>query len=96
MTIAHVSSIGTAQSGITDGVWFCNLKNDLPSGSLITVNFSNNTSLLPTPGNSPTAEAYVFGVGVGQLKFLTTEWSWHVMSTATDEDINLLYEEGFS
>lgn len=74
--------------------------------------------LLPTPGNSPTAEAYVFGVGadywidlispwapgfvnnpgvgVGQLKFLTTEWSWHVMSTATDEDINLLYEEGFS
>ena len=40
----HTNGQGTAQTGITDGVWFCNLKNDLPSGSLITVSFSNNTS----------------------------------------------------
>lgn len=34
-------------------------------------------------------------IAIGRLKFISTDWNWYGMSTASDEDISKLYISGF-
>ena len=36
------------------------------------------------------------GIAVGRLKFVSDEWAWHGLSTASDEDVARLLSEGFT